>query len=817
MKVSLNWLKQYLYLQVSPEQLGEILTDIGLELESMEQVESIRGGLAGVVIGQVVACQQHPNADKLSLTKVDIGNGDLLSIVCGAPNVAAGQKVLVATVGTTLYPLGSDEPLTLKETKIRGELSQGMICAEDELGLGDSHAGIMVLPADVPIGTLAKDYFQVETDTIYEIGLTPNRSDATNHIGIAKDVAAALKINYQHDGHVKLPSVADFKVANQDLTLEVVIENYEACPRYSGVSIKGVSVGESPDWLKNRLKLIGVRPINNIVDITNFVLHELGQPLHAFDWDIITNQQVIVKTLPEGTKFITLDEVERSLSTKDLMICDGASNPMCIGGVFGGAQSGVKDSTKNIFLESAHFHAKWIRQSKTRHGLFNSEAAKIFEKGSDPNITIYALKRAALLIQEIAGGEIASEIVDIYPQPIEKKQVEVAYSHVNRLIGTNIPKATVQEILLALEMDIVAEDAEKFTVAVPTNKADVTRPADVIEEILRIYGFNNIPVPEHMRISTNAAPNPDRNAIRNLIGDLLAAHGFSEMMAMSLSQSRYYKELLPIIEEAALVYINNTSSPTLDIMRPTMLFSGLEAIVHNQNRQQNDLKLYEFGRTYQQKTSGGYIEREHLAIWLCGSRWGESWLHKDAPQSDFYTLKAFVQQVLGRLGLSNWQETLVQNERFAYGVRYHRGEQTLVELGQIASRLSKQMNIRGQVYCADFQWDNVIRATQKHTITYQEVNKFPTVRRDLALIIENSVKFADIASIARKTGKNMIKDVNLFDVYENEQQLGAGKRSYAVSFVLEDHTKTLQDKEVDKLMEQLIKAYEIQLGASIRR
>ncbi len=817
MKVSLNWLKQYLDIEVSPEQLGEILTDIGLELESIEQVESIRGGLAGVVIGQVVASQRHPNADKLSLTKVDIGNGDLLSIVCGAPNVAAGQKVLVATVGTTLYPLGSDEPLTLKETKIRGELSQGMICAEDELGLGDSHAGIMVLPEDVPIGTLAKDYFQVETDTIYEIGLTPNRSDATNHIGIAKDVAAALKINYQHDGHVKLPSVADFKVDNQDLTLKVVIENYEACPRYSGVSIKGVTVGESPDWLKNRLKLIGVRPINNIVDITNFVLHELGQPLHAFDWDIITNQQVIVRTLPEGTKFITLDEVERSLSTKDLMICDGASNPMCIGGVFGGAQSGVKDSTKNIFLESAHFHAKWIRQSKTRHGLFNSEAAKIFEKGSDPNITIYALKRAALLIQEIAGGEIASEIVDIYPQPIEKKQVEVAYSHVNRLIGTDIPKATVQEILSALEMDIVAEDAEKFTVAVPTNKVDVTRPADVIEEILRIYGFNNIPVPEHMRISTNTAPNPDRNAIRNLIGDLLAAHGFSEMMAMSLSQSRYYKELLPIIEEAALVYINNTSSPTLDIMRPTMLFSGLEAIVHNQNRQQNDLKLYEFGRTYQQKTSGGYIEREHLAIWLCGSRWGESWLHKDAPQSDFYTLKAFVQQVLGRLGLSNWQETLVQDERFAYGVRYHRGEQTLVELGQIASRLSKQMNIRGQVYCADFQWDNVIRATQKHTITYQEVNKFPAVRRDLAIIIENSVKFADIASIARKTGKNMIKDVNLFDVYENEQQLGAGKRSYAVSFVLEDHTKTLQDKEVDKLMEQLIKAYETQLGASIRR
>ncbi|MBK7873120.1 MAG: phenylalanine--tRNA ligase subunit beta [Saprospiraceae bacterium] len=816
MKVSLNWLKQYVDINVSPEQLGEILTDIGLELEGMEQVESVKGGLEGVVVGHVVECGKHPNADKLSLTKVDIGNGDLLSIVCGAPNVAAAQKVLVAKVGTTLYPTGSEESLTLKETKIRGELSQGMICAEDELGLGDSHAGIMILPEDIKIGTLAKDYFNIETDTIYEIGLTPNRSDATNHVGVAKDLAATLKINYHHEGKVKLPSVDAFKVDNQDLKLDVVVENYEACPRYSGVSIKGVKVGESPDWLKNRLKLIGVRPIYNIVDITNFVLHELGQPLHAFDWDEIADKKVIVKTLPAGTKFTTLDEVERSLSSEDLMICDGKSNGMCIGGVFGGAKSGVKDETKNIFLESAHFHPKWIRRSKTRHGLFNSEAAKVFEKGSDPNITIYALKRAALMIQEIAGGEIASEIVDLYPNPIEKKKVEVAYAHVNRLIGTEIGQLEIKKILAALEMDILAEDSEKFTVAVPTNKADVTRPADVIEEILRIYGFNNVPIPEKIQITAASAPQPDPSAMRNLIGDYLVANGFHETMAMSITESRYYKELLNSIPDEEIVYINNTSNPTQDIMRPSMLFSGLEAIVRNQNRQQLSLKLYEFGRTYH-KSGEKYKEQNHLTLFLTGERHPESWLLKEEKEANFYTLKAFVQNILTRLGASNYQETVFQDEVFGYGIRYHRGEQVLAELGKVSAKLVKQMDIRGGVFYADLHWDNLLKVLAKHIISFVELNKFPTVRRDLALVIENSVKFADIAQIARKVGKNIIKDVNLFDVYENEQQLGPGKRSYAVSFTLEDTTKTLQDKEVDKVMEQLVKEYETKLGAIIRR
>ncbi|HMO41549.1 MAG TPA: phenylalanine--tRNA ligase subunit beta [Saprospiraceae bacterium] len=816
MKISLNWLKQYLDIKVSPEQLGEILTDIGLELEGMEQVESVRGGLAGVVVGQVMECGQHPNADKLSLTKVAIGNGEWLSIVCGAPNVAAGQKVLVATVGTTLYPLGSEEPLTLKETKIRGELSQGMICAEDELGLGEDHAGILVLPADVPIGTPAKDYFHIETDTIYEIGLTPNRSDATNHIGVAKDLAAALRINYDHTGKVQLPSIEAFKVESQELALEVVVENQEACPRYAGLCIQGIKVADSPDWLKNRLQLIGIRPINNIVDITNFVLHELGQPLHAFDWDVITGKKVIVRTLAEGTKFTTLDEVERSLSAEDLMICDGASAPMCIGGVFGGARSGVQDSTTRIFLESAHFHPKWIRRSKTRHGLFHSEAAKIFEKGSDPNIVIYALKRAALLIQEIAGGTIASDIVDLYPQPIAKKEVEVAYDHVNRLIGADIPKPKVQTILAALEMNLVAETDTTFTVAVPTNKADVTRPADVIEEILRIYGFNNVPAPAKVSITAAAAPQPDPSALRNLIGNYLTANGFYEMMAMSITESRYYKDILTGFPAEELVYIHNTSNPTQDIMRPTMLFSGLEAIVRNQNRQQQHLKLYEFGRTYRQN-NGKYREQSHLSIFLTGARYPENWLWPAAKNADFYTLKTFVQNVLARLGATQYQETTFKDDIFGYAVRYHRGEQVLAELGRVAPRMTKAMDVRGSVFYADLRWDNLLKITAKHSISFEELNKFPTVRRDLALVIDNSVKFADIAQIAKKIGKNIIKDVNLFDVYENEQQLGTGKRSYAVSFTLEDATKTLQDKEVDKIMAQLIREYETKLGATIRR
>ncbi|PHN08027.1 phenylalanine--tRNA ligase subunit beta [Flavilitoribacter nigricans] len=814
MKVSLNWLKDYIDVQLDPETISETLTGTGLEVEGMEEVESIPGGLNGVVVGKVVECGQHPNADRLSLTKVDIGNGEPLSIVCGAPNVAAGQKVMVATVGTTLHPIEGD-PLTLKKGKIRGEVSEGMICAEDELGLGVDHSGIMVLPEETPVGQTARDYFNIQTDYIYEIGLTPNRSDATNHIGVARDLAAALKINHDHDGNLSWPSVEEFKIDNNELPVEVVVENTEACPRYTGVSIEGVTIQESPDWLKQRLLAIDVRPINNIVDITNFVLHELGQPLHAFDLDAINGQKIIVKTLPAGSTFVSLDEVERKLDAEDLMICDGDSNGMCIGGVFGGINSGVKDTTRNIFLESAHFDPQYIRRSSMRHNL-RTDAAKVFEKGSDPNITLYALKRAALLIKELGGGTIASEIVDIYPNPISEKEIEVAYSYVNDLIGVEISPEKVRAILEAMEMTVVKEDEDRFTVSIPTNKADVLRPADVVEEILRIFGFNNVPIANQIRSAMVISPKPDPGVVKNAIGDLLSANGFFEMMGLSLSESRYYRDLLPSIPAEKLVYINNTSNVQLDIMRPSMVFSGLEAILHNQNRQRSDVKLYEFGRSYQ-ADGEGFEEINHLTLFLSGQRYPESWLNTDKSEMSYYTLKAYVRQVLERVGLDRYQETDLQDETFQYGLRYHRGPQVIVEFGRLSGRLVKGMGIKQAVYYADFNWDTILKSLRKQDVSMQELNKYPRVRRDLALVVGNSVKFNDIASIAKQLSKKILREVNLFDVYVNEEQLGADKKSYAVSFVFEDYTKTLKDKEIDKVMERLIKTYETQLGALIRR
>jgi phenylalanyl-tRNA synthetase beta chain len=816
MKVSLNWLKEYIDIDLQPEALGDILTGLGLEVEGMEKVESIPGGLEGVVVGQVVECGQHPNADRLSLTKVDIGNGgELLNIVCGAPNVAAGQKVMVAPVGTTLYPLGSDAPLTLERRKVRGEVSEGMICAEDELGLGEDHQGIIVLPEATPVGMTAREYYQLETDYVYEIGLTPNRSDATNHLGVARDVAAYLKINHGHSGLVKLPSVANFQPDDQSLPVEVVVEDPAACPRYAGLTLKGVTVGESPDWLKNRLRAIGLRPINNMVDSTNFILHELGQPLHAFDLRQVKGHKVIVKALPKGTKFTTLDEAQRELSGEDLMICNGQEEGMCIGGVFGGINSGVKETTTDIFLESAHFSPGWIRRTSMRHNL-RTDAAKVFEKGSDPSIVVYALQRAAMLMKELGGGQIASIVVDVYPQPIAPAQVEVKYQHISRLIGIEIPREELHRILDALEMKILADSTDAFTVAVPTNKADVTREADVIEEILRIYGYDKVPIPAQVKTGLNIAPKPDPAEVRNTIGDYLAAHGFTEMMALSLSQSRYYKSILSGIAEPELVYIHNTSNVQLDIMRPTMLVSALEALLHNQNRQQTSLKLFEFGRTYRHG-EGGIREEERLSLLLTGTRAPESWLPALKGDSSFFTLKAFVDKVLQRIGLGTYQESALQGEPFAFGLQYHRGGKPLVEFGKVAPKILQQMGIRNEAFFADFNWGALLKAAAKSRVEYQEVNKFPSVRRDLAMVVDNSVKFSDIAAIARKLGKKLIRDINLFDVYENEAQLGQGKKSYALSFLLEDPTKTLQDKEVDKLMNALIQAFETQLGAAIRR
>ncbi len=831
MTTSLNWLKQYIDTDLPPGEISDLLTSLGLEVEGMEEVETIKGGLKGIVVGEVKECIKHPNADKLSLTKVDVGGEDVLSIVCGAPNVAAGQKVMVATIGTMLYP-SEGEPFKIKKGKIRGEVSEGMICAEDELGIGNDHSGIIVLPKDTAIGTTGHAFYQIENDVVFDIGLTPNRSDATCHLGVARDLAAALKIQRGQTAAVKTPSVDNFKIDNHDLPVEVVVENAEACPRYAAVSIKGITVKESPDWLKNRLLSIGVRPINNIVDITNFILHELGQPLHAFDLDEIAGQKVIVKTLPDGSKFHSLDEQERTLGDKDLMICDGDSNGMCIGGVFGGIRSGVKDSTKNIFLESAHFNAKWIRRTSTRHDL-RTDAAKVFEKGSDPNICVFALKRAAALIVELAGGKIASEIVDIYPKPIERAKIEVQYAYVNRLIGTAISPKEINGILLALDMEITAESAEGFTVSVPTNKADVTRPADVVEEILRVYGLDNVPVPNQMRSSMVEREHPDPNQVKHAVGEYLSANGFNEIMALSLSESRYYKDILPIGENE-LVWVNNTSNVHLDIMRPAMLFSGLEAVLHNHNRQQHDLKLFEFGKTYQRRTGDGgrrtvdggretvnvrqlFDEQEHLTLFMTGQRWGESWRNPGKADADFYTLKSFVDNVLARLGLSGFQQTAGQGGEFAYAMNYHRGAKSIVRFGKVQPKICKNIGIKNNVFYADFDWGTLVKAAKKNSVTLVELNKFPTMRRDLALVIGNAAKFSDLAALARKVGKKLIKDINLFDVFEDEEKLGKGKKSYAISFTFENPERTLKEKEVDKVMNELIRTFEEKMGAVIRR
>ncbi len=813
MKVSLNWLKDYLDINLNSEETSELLTAIGLEVEGMEEIESIKGGLKGILIGQVKECGKHPNADKLSLTKVDVGAEEDLQIVCGAPNVAAGQKVVVATIGTVLYDAEGRE-FKIKKGKIRGEVSEGMICAEDELALGNDHSGIIVLPEEAKIGMAASEYFKIENDVVYDIGLTPNRSDATSHLGIAKDLAAALKINHSHDGRVNVPDVSAFKVDNHSLPIEIVVENEEACPRYTGVMIKGVKVGESPDWLKIRLNAIGVRPINNIVDITNFVLHELGQPLHAFDADKIAGAKVIVKTLPENSIFKTLDEVERKLGSTDLMICDGESKGMCIAGVFGGINSGVTEETTNIFLESAHFNAKWVRKTSMKYNL-RTDAAMCFEKGSDPNITLYALKRAALLFQELAGGEIASEVIDFYPNKIEKRQITVRYDRINRLIGTDIAVSEVKNILTALEMNTLKEDAESLTIDIPTNKVDVIREVDVIEEILRIYGFNKVPISDQLKSTIVIGAKPDIHKLKNTISNFLSASGFSEIMAVSLTESKYFNEILPIPSER-LVYVNNTSNSHLDVMRPTMLFSGLEAIVHNQNRQNADLRLYEYGKTYE-KTEDGYREQTHYSLFITGAKASESWLEHDKAQVDYYTLKAYVQNVLERLGYMRYQQSAVQNDTFAFGLKYHRGPKELVTFGMVKKSILRQMEVKKPVYYASFHWDNLLQGLKKHKVEFKELTKYPSVRRDLALVIDNSVNFQDIAEVAQKTGKSILKEVNLFDVYENKEQLGENKKSYAVSFIFEDPTKTLKDKEVEKIMSKLIETYEGKLGAVIRR
>ncbi len=817
MKVSLNWLREFLDIHKTPAEIADILTSLGLEVEGWDTVKPSPVDLDKVLTGKVLTCERIPDTDHLSATTVDVGDPAFpsgRSVVCGAPNVAAGQIVFLALPGANVFSKDG-ELFTIGERKVKGVPSQGMICAEDELGLGHDHAGIIVLPPDTPLGRSAADYFQKESDTVIEVGLTPNRADATNHFGVAKDLAAYLRVHENGPVEIRLPKGSSLTVALSPYAVSV--ENIEACPRYSGIVLKGLKVQESPDWLKNRLLAVGQRPINNVVDVTNYVRIELGQPLHAFDLEKIKGDKILVKTLPQGHAFKTLDEVERKLLAEDLMICDGESTPMCIGGVFGGFNSGVSNDTTAIFLESAFFSPNWIRRSMLRHGL-RTDAAWSFEKGVDPNGCVRALERAVALILELAGGAIGSGLVDHYPNPVAPARVACEYGRINALIGENLSKERTKNILAALEIGVENETAAGFTAIVPTNKPDVTREADVVEEILRVHGLDAVPIPNQIRSSMEIQARPNPDAVRNLAADFLAANGFNECMSLALSNSAYYlgdAAVLPF-EKEQLVYIHNSANQGLDCLRPSLVFSGLEAIQRNQNRQNADLRLFEFGKAYSR--AGEKLEETHrLSLFLTGVHAAESWQPAAKKWVDFFTLKSFVTNLLTRLGVSGYQETTKHDAPFQYALRLHRGPQELVTLGAISPSILKKMDLKNPVFFADFNVENVLKALAGNKVQFAELNKFPTVRRDLALVIDQSVGFGEIRQLAAKTAKKMLKDVNLFDVFEDESKLGAGKKSYAVSFVFEDLEKTLQDKDIDALMGQLIGAFEGKLGAVIRK
>lgn len=800
MKISYNWLKEFISTDKSPEDLSQILTGIGLEVESLEKVQAIPGGLEGLVIGYVKDAQQHPNADRLRVTKVDVGGPEDLQIVCGAHNVAAGQKVVVAVVGTTVHPTAG-EPFKINKSKIRGEVSEGMICAEDEIGLGTDHAGIMELDANAPIGSPAKDYFKINDDYLYEIGLTPNRADATSHLGTARDIAAFLRIG------ITKPDVSAFTVANQDRTIPVTIEAEAACPRYASVTISGIQVQDSPQWLKERLAVIGVRSINNIVDVTNYVLHELGQPLHAFDANAITGNQVLVKTYAEGTTFVTLDDVERKLSADDLMI-GNSQEPMCIAGVFGGAKSGVKESTTAVFLESAYFNPVSVRKTSKRFGL-KTDASFRFERGVDPNMTVFALKRAALLIQQVAGGVVSSEISDIYPAPVEPFAVEVTYHNIDRLIGKSLGEDTIKSIITALDITIVEETAEGLSLQVPPYRVDVTREVDIIEEILRIYGYNNIEIPTQIRASLNNSQRPEKDTVQNAISELLSANGFNETLSNSLTSSSYAESL-----DNAVKLLNPLSND-LDIMRQTLLYSGLEAIAYNQNRRQADLKFYEFGKTYFFE-DGKYVENQKFSVFISGSTQQEQWNQKNSPVS-FYHLKATVDGILERLSISDYTVDEITDHEFAYGLQYnYRGSKTLVKFGAVLPGALKKAGVEKEVFYADFNFDVLLNIVRKNKIVNKEISKFPSVRRDLSMLVDTAVTFGQLKQIAQKTERKLLTDVSVFDVYQGDK-LPAGKKSYALSFMLQDEEKTLTDKAIDGIMQKLIYNFGKEVGAEIRK
>ncbi len=802
MKISYNWLKDYINTELSAEQVADILTDIGLEVEGLETIETVKGGLKGVVIGKVVEVKGHPNADRLRKTKVDVGHAELLDIVCGAPNVAEGQKVLVALVGTTLYIDGQE--IKIKKSKIRGEISEGMLCAEDELGLGNSHDGIMVLDKKAEVGREAASYFKLEEDQVFEIGLTPNRIDAASHYGVARDLAAFL--NMQEDVELKKPSLGSFNVDSNDLPIEVKVEDKKACPRYSALSFTDVKVGESPKWLKNRLESIGLKSINNVVDITNFILHEIGQPLHAFDADKIVGKKVIVKSLKEGSKFTTLDEVERKLEGEELMICNEKEG-MCIAGVFGGIGSGVTEKTTSVFLESAYFNPVSIRKTAKLHGL-NTDASFRYERGADPNITIFALKRAASLFKEVCGAKVASEIVDIYPDPIEDHLVELNYEQVDRLIGKNLHRSTIKDILTNLEIKVLNETKKGLRLQVPAYRVDVTREVDLIEEILRIYGLNNVPMPKNLRLSLGGSSDRTHLKAEEKIANYLASRSFREILNNSLSNPDLFED------RSTLVNILNPLSKELEVMRQSMMFGGLSAIAWNLNRKRGNLRLFEFGKVYKRTKGGEYQEEKRLAIWLCGNREEESW-RSEEEGFDLFDIKQLVLEILESLGVNRVKTKKLEEHAFTQAIKMVKGSMLMANCGQISSKTLKKFDIEEEVFYAELSWDSILAHLPSEDIQFKPISKFPSVRRDLALLLDTAVTFESIKQLSKETETKYLKGVNLFDVYEGKN-LAEGKKSYGVSFTFQDKEKTLTDKQVDKIMERLIDTFKGKLGAELR-
>ena len=829
MNISYNWLKRYLALNDSAEDVAKILTSIGLEVGKVEKVQTIKGGLEGLVVGEVITCVDHPNSDHLHITTTRVApDAEPLQIVCGAPNVAAGQKVIVATVGTVLYD--GDEKFTIKKGKIRGEESLGMICAEDEIGVGASHDGIMVLPADTPVGMPAKEYFGVEDDTLIEVDITPNRADGASHYGVARDLYAYYQAKGVNVALVK-PSVEDFKVNSHALPIEVVVENAEACPRYTGVSIKGVTIKESPDWLKKALNTIGIRPINNVVDVTNFVLHEMGQALHSFDADKIKGNKVIVKNAAEGQKFITLDGIERTLSAADLMICN-AEEPMCIAGVFGGQDSGISETTTNVFLESAYFDPVSIRKT-ARHHQLSTDASFRYERGCDPNNTLYVLKRCALLIQEVAGGEIAMEITDQGKTTFEPFPIELNIDRVNALIGKEIGEELIEHILCAMEVEIYSKEDKIWQLGVPRYRVDVQRECDVVEDILRIYGYNNVEFPDKLNTSLSYNPKPNPVALQIRISEQLTAQGFNEILNNSLTKVSYY-EPLEQLSLATCVKIMNPLSQDLGVMRQTLLFGGMESIQRNANRKNADLKFYEFGNCYHynaQKIADrqakdphwvydplyAYSEEPHLALWLTGNKSAQSWVQKEEKVS-FYTLHAYVNNVLRRLGVNTQLLNMepLNSELCSDGmaIKAPNGKQ-IGCMGIVNGKLLKAFDIDNPVYYADLDWNMLLRLNKQYKPVINDLPKFPEVKRDFALLVDKSVKFADLAKAALAAEKKLLKAVNLFDVYEGKN-LEAGKKSYALSFILQDTENTLKDKQIEAIMAKLQKIFEEKFGAKLR-